>query len=133
MGGSTTTHSTSSAANTMATIRATTPAHASSGATSAMIAKGRKQHRNETAIQMASLMRQTLLMRGFSWLAGISRIAESFLVRAELFSRPFFQATPHKPPNSDGLAKAATFSRPYYPTFRLRDETLGILKEEKCA
>ena len=87
----------------------------------------------ETSASRSVFDSTTYIPVSYTHLDVYKRQAESFLVRAELFSRPFFQATPHKPPNSDGLAKAATFSRPYYPTFRLRDETLGILKEEKCA
>ena len=56
------------------------------------------------------------------------------------FGGPYFAATSMggspfwclwKSPRAGGPAKAATFSRPYYPTFRLRNETSGILKEEK--
>ena len=55
-------------------MTATTAAHVSDGSTSAMIANGAKQHKNAMTIQIASLMRQTFLMRGFNWFAGISLI-----------------------------------------------------------
>ena len=93
IGGSTTSHTTMPATYRAATAASTTNIHPS-GSTAAAMANGTKQHRNTTVSQMASLMRHTFFILGFSWFAGRSLMN---ILRSN-YMRPYHTRAPARTP-----------------------------------